>query len=115
VHHAFAAPVAVEFGAIREFENEEHTFYLPLVGAEALDRARTRLYDCRHVDLGGLSQAWTWHVTCVRDSRCRDLDLLRRAAASLVTPRTWAIDLVQLLELSGDRYEPIMSVCTRTE
>jgi 2'-5' RNA ligase len=106
VRHAFADPVTVRLGAVKEFDNKEHTFYVEVCDAAPLNTARLRLYDGTHRDLPPLRE-WTWHVTCVRDSRNRDLDELRRAAAGLYLDTTWRIDTVACLELRGERYEPV--------
>src|SRR3954447_18432284 len=51
VRHAFDAPVTVRLGAVGEFGNAEHTFYLRVEVTDALDRARVRLYDGTHLAL----------------------------------------------------------------
>ncbi|GEM_PF-991133 len=106
VRHAFPAPVTVHLGAVKEFDNTDHTFYVDAHNTATLDAARTRLYDGTHVALPGRTQ-WTWHVTCVRYGRERDLAALRAAAASLSLNLPWVIDTVAYLELRGDRYEPL--------
>jgi 2'-5' RNA ligase len=106
VRHAFTDPVAVHLGAVKEFDNKEHTFYVEVGDTAPLDAARLRLYDRVHCDLPPLRE-WTWHVTCVRDSRHRDLDELHRAAATLCLDTEWRIDTVACLELRGDVYEPV--------
>jgi hypothetical protein len=106
VRHAFAEPVTVRLGSVHEFDNREHTFYVEVLGAAALDAARRRLYDGTYLELSGRPD-WTWHVTCVRDSRGRDLTLLRRAASELQLDAPWPIDTIAYLELRGDRYEPL--------
>ena len=50
---------------------------------------------------------WTWHVTCVRDARGRDLAALRREAAALRLDLPWRVERVAYLELRGDRYVPL--------
>lgn len=50
---------------------------------------------------------WTWHVTCVRDVRGRDLAALRREAAALRLDLPWRVERVAYLELRGDRYVPL--------
>jgi len=107
VRHAFAGSVEVTLDGIHVFDNEEHTFYVAIADCAGLDAARERLYDGEHASLGGLSQRWTWHVTCVRDSRGRDPAALRAAAAKLARRESWRISLIELLELNGEAYEPI--------
>jgi hypothetical protein len=106
VRHAFRAQVEVRLGNVREFDNDQQTLYLPVLDAEALDRARERLYDGTHLALPGL-RAWTWHVTCVRESRGRDREHLRTAALDLRLDEPWRIDRIAYLELRGDHYQPI--------
>lgn len=106
VRHAFAEPVAVHLGAVREFDNGEHTFYVEMGDTDRLDAARRRLYDGAHCLLPPLRE-WTWHVTCVRDSRGRDRDALRRAAADLARDSSWTVDTIALLELRDGVYEPV--------
>jgi 2'-5' RNA ligase len=108
VRHAFAEPVTVRLGGVGEFHNEENTFYVHVREASGLDRARVLLYDGAHLALPqrrGLD--WTWHVTCVRDSRGRDREILRRVASELEAEEPWRIDRVAHLELRGERYEPL--------
>jgi hypothetical protein len=112
VRHAFAEPVQVTLGAVRQFDNEEQTFYVEVMDTAALDEARRRLYDGRHLALPSHDD-WTWHVTCVRDSRGRDGQALSAAAAGLAPIGPWRIDTVAYMELRGDRYEALGSWCIR--
>lgn len=106
VRHAFARPVTVKLGTVREFDNAEHTFYVAVEQAAALDEARCRLYDGTHLALarGG---TWTWHVTCVRASRGRERRALREAAQALRIAVPWRVDTVAYLELRGEVYEAV--------
>src|SRR5262245_48057700 len=119
VRHAFDAPVTVRLGAVAEFDNAEHTLYVRVEETAPLDRARVRLYDGTHLPLprreAGGDSWWTWHVTCVRDSRGRDRAALSRAAAELRLDLPWRVERVAYLELRGDRYVPLeeWSVGTR--
>jgi hypothetical protein len=106
VRHAFREPVSVRLGAVKEFDNEEETFYVEVLDTDALDRARRRLYDGEHVELP-LSGDWTWHVSCIRDSRGRDKEALRLAARRLELDAAWRIETVAYMELRGERYEAI--------
>lgn len=106
VRHAFDVPISVRCGAVHEFDNADHTFYVAVTATEALDRARVRLFDGTHVSLGTLTP-WPWHVTCVRRARGRDLTTLRHASSALNLDEVWAIDTVAYLQLCGDRYEPV--------
>jgi 2'-5' RNA ligase len=106
VLHAFSEPVSVRLGRVGEFDNGEHTFYVHVQDTAPLDEARRRLHDGTHCPLPPLKE-WTWHITCVRDSRERDLDVLRQAADRLECPSVWQIDTVACLELRGNRYQPL--------
>jgi hypothetical protein len=75
-------------------------------GAEALDAARRRFYDGKFLELPPLTH-WTWHITCIRDSRNRDLHALRESAETLTLPGEWQIDTVAYMELRGKRYEDL--------
>jgi hypothetical protein len=106
VRHAFDAPVAVRLGGLREFDNDEETFYVQVLDTAPLDAARARLYDGTHLALPGRHE-WTWHVTCVRDARRRDKDALRGAAVELCLDVVWTIDTIGYLDLRGKQYEPL--------
>jgi hypothetical protein len=106
LRHAFRDAVSVRLTEVHEFDNDQHTFYVQLKDTAALDAARHRLYDGKHLKLPPLSD-WSWHVTCVRDSRRRDLQELRRAAADLRLDAEWRVDTVSYLELRGSQYEEL--------
>lgn len=106
VRHAFDQPVTVRLGGVHEFDNADRTFYIDLSDTARLDAARKRLFDGRRLQLNGNSD-WTWHVTCVRSSRGKDLTELRAAASDLTTQADWQIDTISYLELRADRYETI--------
>jgi hypothetical protein len=108
LRHAFCEPVVVHLGGVREFDNDQHTFYVELQQTAALDEARHRLYDGKHLELPPLTD-WSWHVTCVRDSSERDLRKLRRTADELCLDAEWRVDTVSYLELRGSRYEELAS------
>lgn len=107
IQHAFPQPITVGLSTVREFDNEEHTFYLAPLDRALLDDARERLYDGTYATLGNLTERWTWHITCVRDSRNRDLDALRQHTSRLVIQVPWTINLVESLELRGNAYERV--------
>ena len=106
VRHAFAAGAIVHLGPVREFDNDQHTFYVEVGDAESLNVARRKLYDGTHLELPGYRD-WTWHVTCVRESNGRHLKALRAAARDLKLNMAWDIRQVACLELQGDRYQPV--------
>ena len=107
VRHAFDRPIVARLGTVHEFGNEDHTFYVEVLDPAGLDDARTRLYDGTHLELPGRPD-WTWHVTCVRYGRGRDLGALRRRAAELALDTVWQVDTIAYLELRGDRYETLV-------
>ena len=106
VRHAFREPVAVRLGGVQEFDNEEHTLYVRVQDTTSLNAARQRLYDGQYCAFPPLRE-WTWHVTCVRDSRNRDLKALRQSAADLTLDITWRVDTVAYMELQGSAYVPL--------
>lgn len=106
VQHALESPVEVHLGAVREFDNDQRTFYVEVLRHGPLDEARRRLYDGTHLALPGYGE-WPWHVTCVRESLGRDLEALRTAAAELELDRAWRVDTVSYLELRGDEYQTL--------
>lgn len=106
VRHAFSSPVSVRLGGVHEFDNDQRTFYVEVLAGASLDAARERLYDGRYLALPGY-RPWTWHVTCVRESRGRDRAPLLREAATLQVDAAWQIDTVAYLELRSNRYEPL--------
>jgi hypothetical protein len=106
VRHAFDRPITVRLGAVHEFDNDDHTFYVEVQETADLDAARNRLYDATHLEMPRRPD-WTWHVTCVRYGKDGDLDALRRAASDLVLDAPWRIDTVAYLELRGGRYETV--------
>lgn len=112
VRHAFDRPVAVRLGGVQRFENDEGTFYAAVLETAALDRARERLYDGAHLQLPG-RRTWSWHVTCVRDARGRDVAALWSAARDLRLDVLWPVETVAYLELRDDRYEPVATWSTR--
>ena len=106
VRHAFDRPFAVRLGSVHEFGNQDHTFYVEVLDTAPLDEARARLYDGTFLELPGRPD-WTWHVTCVRYGRDRDLDELRRLATELTLDTVWQLSTIAYLELRGERYEPL--------
>ncbi|HWV35120.1 MAG TPA: 2'-5' RNA ligase family protein, partial [Thermomicrobiales bacterium] len=110
VRHAFDRPVTVAFGGIRVFDNRDRTFYVEVTATAELDTARNRLYDGTCLTMPG-DPEFTWHVTCVRRSRGRDIDALRAAAdelAAAIGPNpTWTIETVAWLELRDGVYQPL--------
>ena len=108
IRHAFPSRVTVRLGPVREFDNDQHTFYVDVEGADALEECREALYDTTFVTLPQ-GESWTWHITCVRDSRGRNLEAIREAAKALELPYSWHVDKVSYLQLNGDAYEELAS------
>lgn len=106
VRHAFPSALTVRLGSAQEFANYDHTFYVPVLETAALDAARVRLFDASSVALDGPAR-WTWHVTCLRYGRTRNLEEVRRAAAELAVECIWRLDTIAYLELRGKRYETV--------
>lgn len=108
VRHAFASSVTVRLGEVHEFDNDQRTFYVEILDTAGLDEARDRLYDGTHVALPG-DRAWTWHVTCVRESRGQDPGPIREAAQTLALNEPWRVDRIEYMELRVGRYESLAS------
>jgi hypothetical protein len=78
-----------------------------VLDAAELDAARRRLFDTRHVEMGGYRE-WPWHITWVRYGvKCDSAAMLALAADGLRFDEPWTIDTVSLLELRSGRYEPL--------
>jgi 2'-5' RNA ligase len=106
VRHAFPAPVEVRLGGVQIGDNDQRTMFVEVLDQKPLDAGLQRLCDGSYVDFPPLRD-WRWHVTCVRDTRGRDVEELASAAACLLLDEAWSFDTVALLELRGDAYEPI--------
>jgi hypothetical protein len=103
VRHAFREPVLVRLGEVRLGDNDQGTFYVEVPDAAPLDAALSRLYDGAFVEMPE-RDVWRWHVSCIRDSRGRDLDALWLAAEDLKLGQDWSVDTVSYMELQSDRY-----------
>jgi hypothetical protein len=108
VRHAFSRGVVVWLGAVDLLNNDDRTLYIALEQTGKLDEARRRLYDGKHLALAGFAE-WTWHVTCVRRSRGREIEPLRRSARVLEQLGPWRVAQIDYMELRGDRYDTIAS------
>ena len=104
--HAFPRSISVQLGGVRQFENRERTLYVDVHDTETLDAARETLYDGTHLVLPR-PFAWPWHITCIRDSRARDLDALWLAARDLEPRLPWTIRAIAYLQLGADGYRPL--------
>jgi hypothetical protein len=109
VRHAFEAPVIVRLGGVKQGDNDQETLFVEVSETEGLEAALRRLYDGSHVEMPALNGGWKWHVTCVRDTRERDLEALWRAAEALSLGCEWRLGRVSYLELRGERYEGLAS------
>jgi 2'-5' RNA ligase len=105
VRHAFPQPVTVRLGKVARFKNDQQTYYVEVLGTEALEECRKALYDGTHLAFPN-ADAWTWHITCVRDSRDRGPEL-EEDVKSLELPYSWRVDTICYLELVGDRYQEL--------
>jgi hypothetical protein len=109
VRHAFEEPVSVCLGKVKKGDNDQQTFFVEVTSSELLDRALHRLYDGAHVAMPPLKDRWQWHVTCVRDSRDRDLDALWQASEALDLDCEWRVAQVSFLKLDGAQYSELAS------
>lgn len=106
VRHAFPSAPTVRLTPVREFADAQGTFYVGIEEATGLDECRRRLYDGTFASLGDLKE-WPWHITCVRDSRNRNVEGIRSAAATLDAGSEWRVRRIACLELRGEQYEPV--------
>jgi hypothetical protein len=106
VRHAFPGPLPLWLGSVKVGDNEQRTLLVEVLHSERLDEARARLYDGRIVALPPLDH-WRWHVTCVRDTRGRDLDALLVEAQELAIEAPWTLDTIAYMELRGEVYQEV--------
>ncbi|MCX6021521.1 MAG: 2'-5' RNA ligase family protein [Chloroflexi bacterium] len=106
VRHAFARPVTVRLGGVRDVPSADHPFYLELLDTAELDEARRRLFDRSVLELQGRTE-FRWHITCVRYGKDRDLEALREAALDLAINAEWTVDTVSYLQLRPGRCETV--------
>lgn len=106
IRHAFDRPVSARLGKVHQFDNRDRTFYIEVLETGELDAARSRLYDGTHFQLPG-DPNWTWHITCVRYTRGKDIDDLLQAAGDLHLDCDWRLDTVSCMELRDKRYQSI--------
>lgn len=105
VRYAFPRPVEVRLGGVAELPNKDRTLVVEVLDTAELDRARRRLFDCRHVEMGGYRE-WPWHITWIRYGiKCDSAAMLALAAHELRFDAPWTIDTLSLLELRDGRYE----------
>ncbi len=106
VRYAFPTGVDVRLGGVEQGDNDQGTLFVEVIDQELLNHGLQRLYDGSFVEFPP-QRDWRWHITCVRDTRDRDVEALRRASRTLQIEGPWRFDTVAYLELRGDRYEPI--------
>jgi hypothetical protein len=98
----------VRLGCVKQGDTAQGTLYVEVREAEGLDAALKRLHDRRYVEFPPVDH-WRWHVTCVRDTRGRDMQALWAAARGLDMDCAWRIEKVSYLQLCGVRYEELAS------
>jgi 2'-5' RNA ligase len=104
VRRAFPQPIKVRLGGVGELPNRDRTLVVLIQDTAALDRARRRLFDGTHVEMGGYRE-WPWHVTWIRYGvRCDCIAKLKLAEHALRFDEPWLIDTISLLELRDGRY-----------
>jgi 2'-5' RNA ligase len=110
IRHAFPSPVRVTLGGVHEFTNRDGTVFIEVRETEALDAARSRLFDGAFCPLAG-QQDVTWHVTCVRypdEAKRKALrDAARTLGATIAQAPTWTVDTIAWLALRDGVYEPL--------
>jgi hypothetical protein len=107
VCHAFREAIQVRLGPAFYLPHPESPLVVSVHETSALDAARQRLFDGRHVQMGGRHE-WPWHITCIRYGHKRDREaLLALAAEELAIDAPWLIDRISYLELRAGRYEPV--------
>jgi hypothetical protein len=107
VRHAFPSPVCVRLGPVFVLAHREAPLAVSVLESAELDKARRRLFDATHAEMGGRDE-WPWHITCVRYGHSRDRAALLAAASSeLALDEPWTIASVSYLELRNGRYEPL--------
>ncbi|HEV7666017.1 MAG TPA: 2'-5' RNA ligase family protein [Chloroflexota bacterium] len=107
VRHAFPAPVSVRLGPVFVLAHREAPLAVSVLDTANLDTARQKLFDARHVEMGGRHE-WPWHITCIRYGHSRDRDaLLAAATQELPLDAPWTIDQICCLELHSGRWEPV--------
>lgn len=107
VRHAFPEQIQVRLGEVHEFDNADRTRYVDISNAGALDAARARLFNGRHVTFPEQRHAWDWHVTVVRYGRTVDIDEIRANADTLALHTPWTVDTIAWLELRGGVYHEL--------
>ncbi len=107
VRHGFREAIAVRLGATFYLAHPESPLVVSVHGTEALDAARQRLFDGRHVQMGGRHE-WPWHITCIRYGYKRDREaLLATASEELAIDAPWLIDRISYLESRDGRYQAV--------
>lgn len=107
VRHGFPAAVTVRLGPVHQGDNDQGTMFVQILDQEELNAGLKHLYDGTHVQFPGRDD-WRWHITCVRDTRGRQMEPLWLAAEKLQVEDTpWVMNTVVLMELRGDRYEVV--------
>ncbi|MDP1602758.1 MAG: 2'-5' RNA ligase family protein [Legionella sp.] len=106
VRHAFPSPVVIRLSGVAQFGDGHRTLYVRALETEALDEARTRLFDGTHLAFPPL-RPWPWHVSCLRNAALAPFDLIEEARAGLDFDLTIEVGAVEYRELQGRTYEVI--------
>lgn len=107
IRHAFPATIDVRLTTVRAFDNPDQTFFLEMTETAALDAARDRLFDGRHLQFAPQRQAWSWHITVVRYGKAIGQDRVLPHIGELALYTTWTIDRLLWLELHGGAYHEV--------
>ncbi|HET6320122.1 MAG TPA: 2'-5' RNA ligase family protein [Chloroflexota bacterium] len=115
VRHAFPEPVRVRLGRVGELPNRDRTLVVLIQDTATLDAARKRLFDGRHIEMGGYRE-WPWHVTWIRYGiKCDSAAKLALAEHALRFDQPWLIDTISLLELRDGCYASVADWALRRE
>jgi hypothetical protein len=107
VRYGFREAIDVRLGPAFYLAHRESPLVVSVHNTDALEEARTRLFDGTHVQMGGRHE-WPWHITCIRYGYKRDREaLLALAAEQLAIDGAWLIDRISYLELRDGRYQPV--------
>jgi hypothetical protein len=106
IWHAFPSPVRIRLGSVAQFGDGHRTLYVRALETEALDEARTRLFDGTHLAFPPL-RPWPWHVSCLRNAAHAPFDLIDEARAALNFDVPIEVGAVEYRELQGRTYELI--------
>ena len=107
IAHAFPHAIDVTLGTVHTFANADSTYYVDVSQTDALNEARTRLFDRSRLTLPEQRQEWDWHVTVVRYGIRHDPAALAPYLPELTLNSTWHIDRLLWLELRDGIYHEV--------